>query len=150
MRCVKKVILLVAVLIAIALLWSVGRRHFPSDIEYQGEKIKLTKYYPSFEDYKDDPDNIDPSENMRVERLVRQAPIGHHFADRKELARALVEVEFPGYGLGFAGKQTQPSSKVLELSSVEIPMVEKNRYFVFEEKDGSFSLIDDFVAPSDP
>jgi len=57
----KKAILLAAALIAIAMLWTVGRRHLPSDIEYQGEKIKLTKYYLSFEDYKDDPDNIDPS-----------------------------------------------------------------------------------------
>jgi hypothetical protein len=146
----KKAILLAAALIAIAMLRTVGRRHLPSDIEYQGEKIKLTKYYLSFEDYKDDPDNIDPSETKRVERLVTQTPIGHHFAGRKELARALVEVKFPGYGLGFAGKQTQPADKVLELSSVEIPKAERNRYLVFEEKNGSFSLIDDFVAPSAP
>lgn len=146
----KKVMLLIAALIAIALLWSVGRRHLPSDIEYQGEKIKLTKYYLSYEDYKDDPENIDPSENARVERLVTQAPIDHRFADRKELARALVEMKFPGYGLGFAGKQAQSSGKVLELSSVEIPRAEKNRYLVFEEKNGFFTLVDDFVAPSDP
>ena len=33
---------------------------------------------------------------------------------------------------------------------MEIPKAERNRYLVFEEKNGSFSLIDDFVAPSAP
>jgi hypothetical protein len=146
----KKIILALGALIAIAILWSVVRRHLPSNVEYQGEKIRLAKYYFSYEDYKDDPDNIDPSENARVERLVTQAPIAHHFTDRKELARALVDVKFPGYGLGFAGKSAQPSGIVLELSSVEIPRAEKNRYLVFEEKNGSYTLIDDFVAPADP
>jgi hypothetical protein len=146
----KKVILLVVALIAVALLWTVGRRHLPSDIEYQGEKIKLTKYYFSFEDYKDDPDNIDPSENARVERLVTQAPIGRHFASRKELAGALVELKFPGYGLTLAGSSVQPDGRVLELSSVEIPRADKNRYLVFEEHNGSYALVDYFVSPSDP
>jgi len=58
---------------------SSGAGTFQSDIEYQGRNDQLTKYYLSFEDYKDDPDNIDPSRIKRVERLVMQAPIGHHF-----------------------------------------------------------------------
>src|SRR5258708_38657719 len=103
----KKAILLAAALIAIAMLWTVGRRHLPSDIEYQGEKIKLTKYYLSFEDYKDDPDNIDPSENKHVERLVTEAPLGHHFACRKEFAGALVGVKFPCHGLCLSRTQRQ-------------------------------------------
>lgn len=61
----KKIIPLVGALIAIALFCAFVRRHLPSDVEYRGEKIKLTKYYFSFEDYKDDPDNIDPR-RMRV------------------------------------------------------------------------------------
>jgi hypothetical protein len=146
----KKIILLVGALVAIALLWAFVRRHVPSDVEYQGEKIKLAKYYVSFEDYKDDPDNIDPSENARVERLVTQAPIGHHFVDRKEMVRALFELKFPGYGLGFTGKSAQSDGAALELSSVEIPRAGKNRYLLFVERDGSYTLIDDFVVPSAP
>ncbi len=146
----KKIIPVVGALIAIALLWAVVRRHLPSDVEYQGEKIKLAKYYLSFEDYKDDPDNIDPSENARVERLVTQAPIGRHFADRKEMVTALFELKFPGYGLGFAGNSAQTDSQALELSSVEIPRAGKNRYILFEKQNGAYTLIDDFVAPSAP
>src|SRR5258708_6168416 len=146
----KKIILLVGAVIAIALLWTFVRRHIPSDVKYQGEKIKLAKYYVSFEDYKDDPDNIDPSENARVERLVTQAPIGRHFADRKEMVGALFELKFPGYGLGFTGKSTQTDSEALELSSVEIPRAGKNRYLLFVEHNGSYTLIDDFVALSAP
>lgn len=144
----KKIILLVAVLIAIALLWTVGRRHIPSDIEYRGEKIKLTKYYFSFEDYKDDSDNIDPSEYARVERLVAQAPIGRQFTEREKMVTALFELKFPGYGLGFAGSIAQIDGRVLELSSVEIPRADKNRYLLYEERNGSYTLIDDFIAPS--
>jgi hypothetical protein len=148
----KRIIVVALALIVIALLWSVVRRHIPSDIEYQGEKIKLTKYYLSFEDYKDDPDNIDPSENARVERLVTQAPIGHHFSDRREMVSAIFEVKFPGYGLSFAGSKAQPigNAHALELSSVEIPRADEERYLVFEEQNGAYTLIDDFVAPSDP
>jgi hypothetical protein len=146
----KKIIQVLGALIAIALLWTVVRRHLPSDVEYQGEKIKLAKYYFSFEDYKDDPDNIDPSENARVERLVTQAPIGHYFADHKEMVKALFELKFPGYGLGLAGNSAQTDSQGLELSSVEIPRAGKNRYLLFGERDGSYTLIDDFVAPSAP
>lgn len=146
----KKIIPLVGALIAIALFCAFVRRHLPSDVEYRGEKIKLTKYYFSFEDYKDDPDNIDPSENARVERLVTQAPIARHFADRKEMVGALFELKFPGYGLGFAGKSAQTGSETLELSSVEIPRADKNRYLLFVERNGSYTLIDDFVAPSVP
>src|SRR5258706_16229358 len=109
----KRIIGVVLALIVITLLWAVGRRRVPSDIEYQGEKIKLTKYYLSFEDYKDDPDNIAPSENSRVERLVTQAPIGHHFSDRKEMVSAIFQVKFPGYGLGFASNNAQPSGNAV-------------------------------------
>ncbi len=146
----KKIVPVVGALIAIFLLWTVVRRHLPSDIEYQGEKIKLAKYYLSFEDYKDDPDNIDVSENARVERLVTQAPIGRHFADRKEMVTVLFELKFPGYGLGFAGSQAQPDGKALELASVEIPRANKDRYLIFEVRNGSYALIDDFVSPSVP
>ena len=150
MRPVKKIILLAAILIVIALIWTVGRRHIPSDIEYQGEKIKLTKYYLSYEDYKDDPDNIDPSEYARVEQLVTRAPIGRQFTDRKKMIAALFELKFPGYGLSFGGRSVQTGGTVLELSSVEIPRADKNRYFLYEERDGSYTLVDDFVAPSSP
>lgn len=147
MRGVKKIILLIGALIAITLLWTIVRSHLPSNVEYHGQKIKLSKYYLSYEDYKDDPDNIDTSENARVEQLVTQAPIGRHFADRKEMVAALFELKFPGYGLGFVGTQPQLDGKALELASVEIPRANKDRYLLFEERNGSYALVDDFVAP---
>lgn len=63
---------------------------------------------------------------------------------------ALFELKFPGYGLGFAGNSAQTGSETLELSSVEIPRADKNRYLLFVERNGSYTLIDDFVAPSVP
>ena len=44
-------------------------------IDYRGEKIKLTKAYADYAAYKNDPENIAPSETERVQRLVLGAPI---------------------------------------------------------------------------
>src|SRR5690242_1951837 len=95
-----KIVMIACAVIVCYSLWTVLRRHIPSHTEYQGQKIKLSKFYASYEDYKDDPDNIDPSENERVFRLVSEAPIATSFSDRQEMLRALFEIKFPGYGAG--------------------------------------------------
>jgi len=144
------IISITAFIVAAAASWKVVRRHIPSDIEYQGQKIKLSKYYLSFEDYKDDPDNIDPSESARVARLVREAPIAHQFADRNELVRAIFEIKFPGYGLGSLGESPQPDGSILAMFSVEIPRANENRYWVFEKYESSYKLANDFTGPDVP
>ena len=35
----------------------------PDAIEYRGERLKLTKAYHDYDDYKEDENNIDPSED---------------------------------------------------------------------------------------
>src|ERR1051325_4016159 len=44
-------------------------------IGYQAQTIKLSKAYGSFDEYKNDPNNIAPSENARVQKLVTQAHV---------------------------------------------------------------------------
>ena len=66
------------------------------------------------------------------------------------MVKALFDLKFPGYGLGFTGNSAKTDGKARELSSVEIPRAGKNRYLLFEERNGSYTLIDDFVAPNVP
>lgn len=147
---VKRILLILGALIVVATGWMALRRHIPSEMDYQGQKIKLSKYYLSYEDYKDDPENIDPSENGRVERLVSGAPIGSRFEDRKELVHAIWGIKFPGYGLGALGEHAEQDGSVLALYEVEIPRAAKNRYFTFEGRNHTYVLIDDFVASERP
>ena len=44
-------------------------------IDYRGEQFKLTKTYGDYDDYKNDPENLDFSENERVEQAVTQATL---------------------------------------------------------------------------
>src|SRR5215471_3494849 len=100
----------VGVVLAVGLLFA-SRKFLPNSmilrgmntIEYQGEHIKLTKTYYEYEDYKDDPNNIDRAENTRVERLVSEAPIARLFQDRRQMVNAVFDLKFPGYGLGGFG-----------------------------------------------
>ena len=72
----RRKVLYICLLGAGAILWSMIRPRMPSVppdvIEYRGERFKLTKAYYDYDDYKEDPNNIDPSENARVERAVIQ------------------------------------------------------------------------------
>lgn len=116
-------------------------------IEYRGEKIKLTKAYADYDAYKNDPDNIDPSETERVQRLVLGAPIAKTFRSRLEASKAIGQIAFPGYGSGGFVEQSQVDGSVLMGFSVEVPRASKERYFVFQGKDDVYTLIDEFVHP---
>ena len=117
------------------------------EIEYRGEKIKLTKAYADYDDYKNDPQNIDPSETERVQRLVLGAPIAKSFGSRLEASKAIGQIAFPGYGSGGFIEQSQADGSVLMGFSVEVPRASRERYFVFEGRDGMYTLVDDFVHP---
>jgi hypothetical protein len=130
---------------ALLLAWAVWNRVAGSDVmEYRGQKIKLSKRYTDFDEYKNDPGNIDPSENERVQRLVEEAPIAYFFGDRLELFRATGEIAFPGYGQGSGGGMQPDGSELLAVVT-EIPRAEKDRYIVFKGCNEQYELIDDFV-----
>lgn len=140
----------VALVVVVCGGWSIVSRWIPSYVDYQGQKIKLTRYYLDYDDYKEDPDNIDPSETKRVQELVMSAHIDREFPDRKAAIRAAFDVKFPGYGAGGLGMQTLPGGDILTGLSVEIPRLDKDRYFVFRSHNGQYTLIDDFVASDMP
>lgn len=110
-------------------------------VVYRGQKIRLSKHYSDFHQYKDDPDNIAPSETARVQKLVISAPIAHSFASWSEMFQAVQNVAFPGYGTGIF---PNPKSD-LTVVTVEIPRANKDRYFVVQEHNGRCDILDDFV-----
>jgi hypothetical protein len=142
---VKRFFLIVVIVIVVAIAWEGIRRAIPSSVDYQGQKIKLSKFYLDYDDYKNDPDNIAPSETERVQRLVMGAPIAASFSGRKEAVDAVFEVKFPGYGCGGMGS-VEKGDGALNGMSVEIPRTDKDRYFIFQNAGGSYKLVDDFVA----
>jgi hypothetical protein len=145
----KRLLLVIGAFVLLAATWAVVRRILPSSIDYRGQKIKLTKFYLDYDDYKNDPDNIAPSETERVQRLVSEAPIAHSFASRKDAASAVFEVKFPGYGAGGFGGSIQDADGSLNGFTVEIPRANKNRYFIFRNHHGTYELVDDFTM-ADP
>lgn len=144
---------LILVLVAGFTAWWVWRHSYrPSAnnvIEYRGQKIKLSKSYYDFSDYKNDPDNIHPSETVRVQGLVISAPITHSFSSRLDLFRATGEIQFPGYGAS-SGGSPQPDGTELLAITIEIPRADRDRYIVFRGRQDKYELIDDFVHANIP
>lgn len=129
------------------MLGLVGCERRSTEIDYRGEKIKLTRAYEDYDDYKNDPENIDPSETARVQRLVLGASIAKTFESRLAASKAIAQIAFPGYGSGGFMEQAQADGSVLMGFSVEIPRAGKSRYFVFQGREGVYALVDDFVHP---
>lgn len=117
-------------------------------IEYNGEHFKLTKAYGDFDDYKNDPENLDSSENGRVEHAVTKAKLAHEYPNREQMTVAVFKLAFPGYGITGIGEKPQTDGCALACFLVEIPRVDKDRVLVFQMRRGVYTLLDDFVWTS--
>lgn len=114
---------------------------------YDGEVVRLSRdYSSSYEDYQQDPNNIDPTENAHVERLMTQARLPRRFADRAEAFSAVLELKFPGYGSGSLQARTSTGQREWRVLVFEIPRAGKNRYVAIADGGDGWSVIDDFVA----
>ena len=119
-------------------------------VRYQGERFTLARSYSDFREYKDDPNNLSDGARRRADLLMRKTSFGPHFKDSDEVVRALDALMFPGYGWFYANQSARPGV-TLELVFVGFPSRKSNRYFVLEKgSDGSFSVIEDFVASQFP
>jgi hypothetical protein len=122
-----------------------------SSIEYQGSRIQLDKAYADFDEYKDDRTNLGTKQADQADLLLRTAKFGPLFANSQVLGSALAEIQFPGYGLFYANQLGARTAVNLELAYVEIPMKNRNRYFVLERTHSScFKVLMDFVANASP
>jgi hypothetical protein len=115
-------------------------------ILYQGHAVRLRKMYDSFDDFKDDDDNIAPDEVANVQSLVRSASMSKQLRDFQQVVEAVSAVKFPGYGETSCAEQVQPDGSGLYLASVEVPKANEQRYFLFRHRlDGPYVLVDDFL-----
>jgi hypothetical protein len=117
-------------------------------ITYQGQQFKMARDYASYEDYKDDPNNLDTNELGRIEQAMTSAKVPNVFKNRKEFLHVLIfDLSFPGYGSGGLGETAKTDDgSILDVETIEIPQRDKSRYLVARESSGHYDLIDDFVA----
>ena len=116
-------------------------------IEYRGEHFRMRKAYATYEDYKDDPDNLDPNELDRIEKAMTSAMIPSSFKDRETMIHVMFALKFPGYGMGSIGEPAKTDDgSLLEIESVEIPQRNKDRCIVVQSNQGQWRLVDDFVC----
>jgi hypothetical protein len=115
-------------------------------IDYRGQTFKTAKKYWSYEDYKDDPNNLDTNELAGIEKAMTEASLPPAFNSRKEFIHAMFKLKFPGYGLGGIGERAQTDDgPELTVESVEIPQRDKERYVVARESGERVIVLDDFV-----
>jgi hypothetical protein len=126
-----------------------GRATTPDGIEYRGVMFKMKRAYETYEDYKDDPDNLAPGEAARAAQVVRSASVPKQFDDRRTLIHGMFDLVFPGYGLGAFGERAQPDGSVLSGHAIELPQSGNSRILVYRGVGGHYVLVDDFVESDD-
>jgi hypothetical protein len=123
------------------------------EIEYHGQKFKMSRAYASYEEYKNDPNNLRPEDAPRIEQAMTNAKLERRYRTYREAVRAVFDVHFPGYAVGGVGggdPSLKPADQAITGHVVEIPLSGKNRYLVFRKIVDGYELIDDFVAHSQP
>jgi hypothetical protein len=137
--------IIVAAGIFLSLRGGDGHASDRAEIDYRDEKFKLSKDYGDYDDYKNDPQNLNESEIPRIEKIMTQVRIGPEFADWADFTKQAFKIKFPGYGMG-PGPKVAAIDREFQVAVIEIPHAGKNRYFVLEKIDsGRLLLVDDFV-----
>lgn len=114
-------------------------------MEFRGQQFKLSKAYADYDDYKDDPNNLDTNELDRIEQIMTSAKVPAAFQDRQKFFEFMTfELTFPGYGASSMGGVTDDGSQ-LDFESVEIPQRDKDRVVLVREAGGQLKVVDDFV-----
>ena len=140
-------IVAIAFVVVLYLAWDYWN-NASDTIDYQGQQFKMSKTYWTYEDYKDDPNNLATNELSRIEAVIRGASIGTNFDTREHFIDAVFSLKFPGYGLEQFGEKAQPDGSSLSMFSVEIPQREKDRYLTARVTRAQYILVDDFIASS--
>lgn len=79
----KRAFIVIGAIVGLMVVWNFVSKKIPSHIEYRGQEIKLSRYYLDYEEYKDDPDNIDPSENVAGSTPGRGCSHREHLRDQE-------------------------------------------------------------------
>src|SRR6516225_10196499 len=96
-------------------MWHMGGSGGPmSDyVEYRGKRVRLSKSYSDYDDFKADPSNIAAGETGYVQAMVGGATLAPSYTTFEEMARAVLALKFPGYGAGRFMLAPQPDGSEL-------------------------------------
>jgi hypothetical protein len=138
---------IIIVIAAVALFYFTRGFHVGGSdtIEYRGESFNMSKVYSSYDDYKEDPNNLATNELPRIEKAITNAPFPLFFDNNGNLALAVLDLKFPGYGCGGHGAYPQSDGSTCSVFSVDIPMLNKERFFIGRTSGGRVAVVDDFV-----
>jgi hypothetical protein len=146
------------VLVLLVTLMVLRHRHMPAiaggntiagdTIIYQGQQFKMSRSYAEYDDYKDDPNNLDTNDLGRIERTMELVKIPASFKGSDDFIHFIFDLKFPGYGVGGIGASIQTDDgSTFDAESVEIPQMDKERVLVVrQEPGGDLKLVDDFVC----
>jgi hypothetical protein len=153
-----KNLLLIALAIAVMVFWftllapkqkSATSPSHTATIEYQGQRFRLAKPYATYDEYQDDPDNLDTNELLRIEKLMLEIELPDSFASETAFHLAVLKLKFPGYGMGgFDGSVSADDESRFINSAIEIPHTDKERFFVAKSAGEAWLLVDDFIYES--
>jgi hypothetical protein len=115
-------------------------------VEYRGQQIRLRRVYLSYDDYKNDPENIHPEDVKRVQDLVRSAPPGPEVGSWEEVSRGAHEITFPGYGSGSLSGDWEK----LRAYSFEVPQANEERVLIFRAEGGAWRRVADLRVSGNP
>ncbi len=146
-RTVAIIVTFLLVLAACVVISRRFRRSSDPTLMYQGAKIRLAKDYKTYEDYKDDEDNLSPEGAAKAQLLLSTATVSRFFPDWKSLIEGTACLQFPGYGMGSNGNILQADGSTLSILDFEIPKSQTSRYLVFQNKGQGYVLVDDFICP---
>jgi hypothetical protein len=141
-RTLLTVVLVFSVLLA-ASYWFYRTKLAVTQIDYLGETFKLPRAYPTYEAYRNDPNNLGPVNLARIQQLVQTSALAETFADTESFGRAAGVLKVPGYGM--AGIKVEAPEPKPVLVAVEIPGTSKWRYLLGAGGVGSVRAADDFV-----
>src|SRR5437588_577248 len=73
------------------------------EVEWRGQKFKLKQKYLDYEEYKDDTDQISPSEIERLKKFMLGITVPKVASSESDLRQSLRQMRFPGFGSTYAG-----------------------------------------------
>ena len=112
-------------------------------IDYLGERFDLPRTYPTYEAYRNDPDNLGPSNLARIQELVQTRSPGELFKDVEAFGRTAFALKVPGYGM--AGLKVEAAEPKPMLVAIEVPGTKRWRYLLATGTTGNVKVVDDFV-----
>ncbi len=133
----------VATAVIVASYWFYRTRLAVTHIEYLGERFELPRAYPTYEAYRNDPNNLGPSNLARIQELVRTRSPGELFQDTEAFGRTAFALKVPGYGM--AGLEVDSPEPKPILVAFEVPGTQSWRYLLASGPAGHVRVVDDFV-----